>query len=166
MDSLSHTLTAHFPPPQTNPSALVSYPLPSFPAHSQGLLLATLLNKKLNPKVQDWVLEALNTPAPANPAAQDELWNSARDIVAEQQDERNWYDDIYTLEEREAGTEGIETGVSEEGLAGAEGKKDEKIPGALKLEAMLRFMGTGVMPADQPPLPPTGVMPGAGPMKR
>ncbi|CUS08266.1 unnamed protein product [Tuber aestivum] len=155
LDSLSHALVQQFPPPQVNASALVSYPLPSFPANSQELLLSTLLNKKLNSTVQDWTLKALNAPTVNN----DDLWDRAREIVQEQQEERNWYDDIYSLEEREAGTEGIETGISEE-----KQEKEEAIPG-LKLEAILRFMETGVAPADQPALP-MAAMPGTGPMKR
>ncbi|KAG0642606.1 mediator of RNA polymerase II transcription complex subunit 8-domain-containing protein [Tuber brumale] len=157
LDSLSQTLNQQFPPPQVNTSALVSYPLPSFPANSQGIQLSisTLLNKKLNPIVQDWALRALNSPTVNN----DDLWDRAREIVQEQQEERNWYDDIYSLEEREAGTEGIETGISEE-----KEEKEEAIPG-LKLEAILRFMETGVVPADQPALP-MAAMPGTGPMKR
>jgi mediator of RNA polymerase II transcription subunit 8 len=111
----------------------------------------------MNPTVQEWVSKALNDP----PEDQDELWENAKDIVAEQQDERNWYDDAYTLEEREAGIEGIETGISERKK---EEKKDVGVPG-LKLESMLRFMETGVLPAEQPPLP-MAVMPGAGSMKR
>ncbi|RPA97208.1 hypothetical protein L873DRAFT_1691487, partial [Choiromyces venosus 120613-1] len=156
LDSLSHTLNQQFPPPQVNTSALVSYPLPSFPANTQEILLSTLLNKKLNPTVQDWVLSALNAPTVNN----DDLWDRAREIVQEQQEERNWYDDIYSLEEREAGTEGIETGISEE----KQEKEEAAIPG-LKLENILRFMETGVAPADQPALP-MAAMPGTGPMKR
>lgn len=111
----------------------------------------------MNPTVEDWVSKALSDP----PEDQDQLWDNAKDIVAEQQDERNWYDDLYTLEEREAGIEGIETGLIEKK---EEKKKDTGVVG-LGLESMLRFMETGVLPADQPPLP-MAVMPGAGPMKR
>lgn len=129
-----------------------------------------LCNKKPNATVQDWFIrglndEAVSTLTPSDKHAQDEFWAAVKDIVAEQQDERNWYDDLYTLEEREEGIENVDTGLvldAEGGVVRREEK--EKVGGGLKLESMLRFMETGVHPRDQPPLP-TGPQ-GLGGMKR
>lgn len=114
-----------------------------------------LCNKKPHPATQDWFLRGLASP-PVDAAAQDELWRAVQDVVSDLQDARSWYDELYTAEERESG---LETGL----VLDAGGRRpEEKVPG-LRLEAMLRFEETGVMPRDQPPLPTGGV--GVG-MKR
>ncbi|KAI5838823.1 mediator of RNA polymerase II transcription complex subunit 8-domain-containing protein [Morchella snyderi] len=164
LDSLSHTLTTHFPPATTTPTALVSYPLPSFPAPTQSILLSMLCNKKPNAAVADWHHAALHDAAvgaltPADRRAQDDFWAAVYDVVQEQQVERSWYDDLYTAEEREAGVESVVTGLEMAGGVpvrrgeGELGAKAGVVPGALRLEAMLRFMETGVAPRDQAPLP-------------
>lgn len=180
--SVSTILTQHFPPPQENPSALVSYPLPSFPTQSQSILLPMLCNKKPNPLVQDWFVKGLNDPAvtalsAADKAAQDEFWKEVQDAVAEQQDSRSWYDELYTLEEREGegGIDAVDTGLvldergdpvrREEREREKEKEKEKVGGGGLRLDSMFRFMETGVYPQDQPPLP-TGLPPGLGMMKR
>lgn len=177
--SVSTILTQHFPPPQENPSALVSYPLPSFPAQSQSILLSMLCNKKPNPLVQDWFVKGLNDPAvtalsTADKTEQDEFWKEVQDAVAEQQDSRSWYDELYTLEEREGegGIDAVDTGLvlDERGdpvrrEEREREKEKEKVGGGLRLDSMFRFMETGVHPRDQPPLP-TGLPPGLGMMKR
>ena len=56
LDSLTSTLSAHFPATATQ--TLVSYPLPTFPAAQQEILLTTLLTKRLRPEIKDAVEEA------------------------------------------------------------------------------------------------------------
>ncbi|KAL7265826.1 mediator of RNA polymerase II transcription subunit 8 [Rhizina undulata] len=170
LDSLAQNLSTHFP--SANPSTLISYPLPSFPASTQENLLAALSNKKLNLTVQEAVISALN-PAPRedgdgdevggegleralSPEKLNELLLECRDILVEQQEDRNWYDELYTMEEQEAGIGSEQTGLVEGRLEVEKGKAGA----GLRLEAMLRFVSTGIMPADQPPLP-TGVVGGS-----
>lgn len=180
--SVSTVLTQHFPPPQENPSALVSYPLPNFPAQSQSILLSMLCNKKPNPLVQDWFVKGLNDPAVTalstfDKAEQNEFWKAVQDVVAEQQDSRSWYDELYTLEEREGegGIEAVETGLKLDRPGGEPVRREERERekekekvgggGGLRLDSMFRFMETGVHPRDQPPLP-TGLPQAGGMMKR
>lgn len=140
-----------------------------------------ICNKKPNALVQDWFVKGLNDPAvmalsPADKTEQNEFWKDVQDLVAEQQDSRSWYDELYTLEEREGegGIDAVETGlvldergdpVRREEREREREKEKEKAGGGLRLDSMFRFMETGVLPRDQPPLP-TGLPPGLGMMKR
>lgn len=138
-----------------------------------------ICNKKPNALVQDWFVRGLNDPAvtalsSGDKAGQSEFWREVQDVVAEQQDGRSWYDELYTLEEREGGVDAVETGlvldergdpVRREEREREREREKEKAGGGLRLDSMFRFMETGVHPRDQPPLP-TGLPPGLGMMKR
>jgi mediator of RNA polymerase II transcription subunit 8 len=111
------------------------YPLPSYPGRTQEDLLTQLLRKKLQPQVEDWIVngerhaannavEPLHTngssadPTPSEPHPMSttqltDLWEwagregnrIARDMGADA------FDDVFTLEEHEAGIETVVTGL-------------------------------------------------------
>jgi len=148
LDTLTTTLHQHFPAHSN--SALTTYPLPSFPAQTQEILLTTLLSKKPPPETIDAVWAALRR-GDAEDQEQEELWSKAAEIVAGLQEERNWWDELVTAEEREQG-------LDEDALLGNVGREvvEEKKEGAGGGEALvgiLRFWNSGVEVGEQVPLP-------------
>jgi mediator of RNA polymerase II transcription subunit 8 len=111
------------------------YPLPSYPGRTQEDLLTQLLRKKLQPQVEDWIangerhaannaVEPRHTngssanptesgPQPMSTTQLTDLWEwagregnrIARDMGADA------FDDVFTLEEHEAGIETVVTGL-------------------------------------------------------
>lgn len=88
------------------------------------------------------------------------LWNSAVEILRELSEQRDW-DDAYTMEEREAGTENVQTALRPEmmeiGTLDEKGKRKITVSGAsdvatgeggLKMEQFFRFWTTGMVPAQ------------------
>ena len=98
---------------------MVAYPLPNFPGRTQENLLGLLLRKKLEPNVEDWVVEGREIVAKAagpeggSGLQQEEmldLWRWAGMAANEQARQHTWGGN-YTLEEKEAGVENVVTGL-------------------------------------------------------
>ncbi|RFU25580.1 hypothetical protein B7463_g10746, partial [Scytalidium lignicola] len=94
----------------------VVYPQTNYPGRTQEGLLGQLLRKKLEPQVESWVDEGRAISVERENSATedlDELWKWAGDWigtrVAKYAMEEN--DDMYTMEEREMGTENVNTGL-------------------------------------------------------
>jgi mediator of RNA polymerase II transcription subunit 8 len=111
------------------------YPLPSYPGRTQEDLLTQLLRKKLQPQVEDWIANGerhaannavelhhtngssadptVSKPQPMSTAQLNDIWEwagregnrIARDMGADA------FDDVFTLEEHEAGIENVVTGL-------------------------------------------------------
>lgn len=114
------------------------YPLPAYPGRTQGVMLAQLLRKKLEPPVEDWIAQGERHAAAitsddaqtngvlANgnqldqkprksitPAQIEDLWNWAGpegNRVARDMG-ADAFDDLFTLEEHELGIENVVTGL-------------------------------------------------------
>ncbi|KAF2212391.1 hypothetical protein CERZMDRAFT_84740 [Cercospora zeae-maydis SCOH1-5] len=115
------------------------HPLPNFPGHTQGDLLAQLVRKKLDPNAEAWIEESVNiSKERSNGVAagrgsgtltadeMQDLWSSAVDI--QQKVLAPWMDqelfgDVFTAQEREEGVENVVTGLKRD-LA-AEDDEDE-----------------------------------------
>lgn len=124
-------------------SSLVVYPLPNFPAQEQETLLGQLLRKKLEPKVEEWVeqgrrtaLEATATPSAAEGGAArlglrdedlTELWDWAGRAANDEARRRDWgEEELFTLEEREAGLENVVTGLRRSLLESQDESEEEE----------------------------------------
>jgi mediator of RNA polymerase II transcription subunit 8 len=167
-----------------------AYPLPQFPGTSQEHLLQMLLRKKLEPRAEDWLEEALqwhtaHQEGNADKGATDRLdmeqlktlWDWARPLtneIANGLDEEDVFRDNFTIAERQAGIENVNTGIrknldiygeedededddnSDAGAAmiGVEStSKAKRAPvlspqqAPLPLVDLLRFMSSGATPA-------------------
>ncbi|KAL9116719.1 MAG: hypothetical protein Q9187_006754 [Circinaria calcarea] len=100
-------------------ASMAVYPLPQFPGRTQENLLGQLLRKKLEPNVEDWVVEGRKIGMEAE--AQDQktglsreetldLWSWAGMAANEQARKHTWGGN-YTLEEKERGVENVVTGL-------------------------------------------------------
>lgn len=97
---------------------MVAYPLPSFPGRTQENLLGQLLRKKLEPDVEEWVERGRATATEATriddgDLKEDDLlslWEWAGMAANEQARKHTWGGE-FTLEEREMGTENVDTGL-------------------------------------------------------
>ncbi len=97
---------------------MVAYPLPTFPGRTQENLLGQLLRKKLEPNVEDWVEKgreaATELQGSGRQASREHdllaLWEWAGMAANEQARKHTWGGE-YTLEERELGTENVDTGL-------------------------------------------------------
>lgn len=155
-------------------SALHAHPMPNYPGLTEELRLQGMLRKKLDPRAEAWIDEALKSKKAmsedevVNLLSADEMekiWESAkpvsREIMAPMLEEEV-FDDDYTIEERVKGVENIVTGVKriDEGEDDDEDKMDEDqplkttiVPGAdptkapEPLENLLRFTATGELNA-------------------
>ncbi|KAH7133268.1 mediator of RNA polymerase II transcription complex subunit 8-domain-containing protein [Dactylonectria estremocensis] len=92
------------------------HPSTNYPGRTQENVLTQLLRKKLEPDVEELVAEGRDTARLATPAGIEDLqdiWHELREwthgrIAAYVRDEAG---DVYTAEERAAGTEGVRTGL-------------------------------------------------------
>jgi len=156
LDSVTSALHTHFP--QHSGAALTAYPLPSFPAPTNEILLTTLLTKKPPPETFDAVWTALGA-APVD-ARVEALWAVAARIVADSQDAREWADVVVTNEERDAGSVDERLWVRGDddvaGGGGDEGEKERRKRSEAEIDVLLgvlRFGETGVPVNEQLPLP-------------
>lgn len=158
-------------------SALHAHPMPNYPGLTEELRLQGMLRKKLDPRAEAWIDEALKSKKAVGegdngdllPADQmEKIWESAkpvsREIMAPMLEDEV-FDDDYTIEERAKGVENIVTGVKrvDEGEDDDEDKMDDDqslqasiVPGAdptkppEPLENLLRFTATGELNAPGP----------------
>ncbi|KAK5132100.1 hypothetical protein LTR08_000350 [Meristemomyces frigidus] len=137
-------------------TAAHSYPLPSFPGHTQENVLVQLMRKKLDPKAEDWIA-AYAKPKVKSTAQSNgthagegdhtsqlseadfrELWKwagpTSTDTVKQMMLD-DVFEEDYTIAEREAGVENVATGLkrnldddSDEG-DGGEDKMEDVMPG-------------------------------------
>ncbi|KAK3071656.1 mediator of RNA polymerase II transcription subunit 8 [Teratosphaeriaceae sp. CCFEE 6253] len=173
-------------------TSLHAYPLPSYPGHTHEGLLQNLLRKRLDIAPEGWVAK-YSKPRAKQDADGDEvigglddgdyldLWSSAaatsKTFWSKELRESQEWDDDYTIAEREAGIEGVKTGLKlarDSGIqpdgSGEEdddGDEDEKMEDAMPsqrahatpepgidtslrpmpMETLLRFMTTGALPS-------------------
>lgn len=105
------------------------YPLPSYPGITQEALLGQLLRKKLEPEVEDWVMQGRRMADEAGMANEEtksgmlELWSWAGMAANELARGHEWGGD-FTVEEREAGVENVVTGLRRK--FADEGDEDEE----------------------------------------
>lgn len=150
-------------------SALHAHPMPNYPGLTEELRLQGMLRKKLDPRAEAWIDEALKSKKAmgeddGNLLSADQMekiWESAkpvsREIMAPMLEDEV-FDDDYTIEERAKGVENIVTGVKriDEGQDEDGDEMDEdqslaisNVPGAdptkapEPLENLLRFTATG-----------------------
>lgn len=100
-----------------------AYPLPSFPGNTQEHLLQMLLRKKLEPRAEDWIDEAVRQSKSTDarspttvlgPDGMRELWNWAGPLasgIAKELDEADVFRANFTLAERASGIEKVVTGI-------------------------------------------------------
>ena len=151
-------------------SSMPVYPLPNFPGRTQENLLGQLLRKKLEPNVEDWVVEGrtLATKTETGRGVKHEelkdLWEWAG-MAANEQARRHTWGGNYTVEEREQGIENVITGLKrklKDNEADEESDEDEdmedvvddKMPEVearppLPLKDVFRFMMTGATPGTK-----------------
>ena len=95
------------------------YPLPQFPGRTQENLLGQLLRKKLEPNVEDWVVEGRKIGVEAEARSDKtglsreemlDLWSWAG-MAANEQARKHTWGGHYTLEEKERGVENVVTGL-------------------------------------------------------
>jgi mediator of RNA polymerase II transcription subunit 8 len=104
-----------------------AYPLPQFPGTTQEHMLQMLLRKKLEPRAEDWIEQASqwqHTNEQQNVGKDTShhleieqlrnLWDWARPLTNEIYnglDEEDVFNDNFTIAEREAGPEHVNTGI-------------------------------------------------------
>ncbi|KAK9479378.1 mediator complex, subunit Med8 [Lipomyces japonicus] len=98
LNFLSSTLTTNLASLQS----LNAYPLPFFPVASEASLLATLLRKRVDPDVDDWIRQGSEHGNKILQQQQDgphvqqhedkneELWKFAKNVVVEEREGRAW----------------------------------------------------------------------------
>ncbi|KAK9239644.1 mediator of RNA polymerase II transcription complex subunit 8-domain-containing protein [Lipomyces kononenkoae] len=146
--ALSQTLNQH----ADTLRATNAYPLPSFPVVQETWLLTTLLRKRVEPEVEEWIKagaqegavqqqqqpNALDPPGSGTtkPRVPDDVWNFARDVVDNERESRAW-DGVFTGEELMSNNEGDQKDTSTIG-PGREGDVE------VSLEQVLRYVYQGV----------------------
>ncbi|KAK9474657.1 mediator of RNA polymerase II transcription complex subunit 8-domain-containing protein [Dipodascopsis tothii] len=134
-------------------STTTAYPLPSFPLQTEPTLAPTLLRKKPEPEVEEWLAAGRAAGAAGGGTRvrdSDENWMWAREIVNGEREQRAW-DGLYTADE-------IVSGHAERAEAAAEPRAaaaDEE----LTAEHVLRYMYQGV-DVHEPMRKVTNVRPG------
>ncbi|KAK9389191.1 mediator of RNA polymerase II transcription complex subunit 8-domain-containing protein [Lipomyces mesembrius] len=153
--SLSHTLNQH----ADTLRATNAYPLPSFPVVQETGLLTTLLRKRVEPEVDEWIKagaqEGAMQQASSNTAAgigtkkrvQDDVWYFAREVVDNERESRVW-DGIFTGEELISNGDGdhkdgssSSAAILDGGGGGGGGREGDM---EVSLEQVLRYVYQGV----------------------
>ncbi|KAF2721875.1 hypothetical protein K431DRAFT_223308 [Polychaeton citri CBS 116435] len=149
-----------------------AYPLPSFPGHTQHALIQQILRKKLEPSVENWVLnhaKETKVEGALNKDEQKQLLNwagpASQDIVKGMLEDGD-FDSSFTLKEEDEGVENVITGIKrklydadeEEGAEGLEGDKmeEDKMPNQEEQERT-ESVKIGVVPG-QPATPLESVL--------
>ncbi|KAH7321369.1 mediator of RNA polymerase II transcription complex subunit 8-domain-containing protein [Stachybotrys elegans] len=114
---------------------MVIHPSTNFPGRTQENVLLQLLRKKLEPHVEELVIEGRESAKLATPEGISQLqdiWEELREwthsrIAAYVRDEAG---DVYTKEEREMGTEKVRTGLRKDLDEDSDDEEDEEEEGA------------------------------------
>lgn len=160
LSSVDHLLSTNAP----LLSSVIAHPLPTYPGREQELVLHTLLRKKLEPHVEDWVESGRIAGVEATKREEGlegimGLWEWAGMAANEEARKHDWDEAEFTLEEREGkgGVDGVVTGLrgrmgeesedEEDGESGegkGKEKEKEKVKGnPMRMEGVLRFMAKG-----------------------
>ncbi|KAK9331781.1 mediator of RNA polymerase II transcription complex subunit 8-domain-containing protein [Lipomyces starkeyi] len=154
--SLSHTLDQH----ADTLRATNAYPLPSFPVVQETGLLTTLLRKRVEPEVDEWIKAGAQEGAVVRQASSDtavgpgtkkrrvpdDVWYFAREVVDNERESRAW-DGIFTGEELISNSDGDHKDGSSSSSAildggGGGGGRDGDVE--VSLEQVLRYVYQGV----------------------
>ncbi|KAK9316505.1 mediator of RNA polymerase II transcription complex subunit 8-domain-containing protein [Lipomyces starkeyi] len=153
--SLSHTLDQH----ADTLRATNAYPLPSFPVVQETGLLTTLLRKRVEPEVDEWIKAGAQEGAVVRQASSDtavgtatkkrrvpdDVWYFAREVVDNERESRAW-DGIFTGEELISNSDGDHKDGSSSSSAildgGGGGGRDGDME--VSLEQVLRYVYQGV----------------------
>jgi mediator of RNA polymerase II transcription subunit 8, fungi type len=94
----------------------VTYPLPNFPALTETGLLTTLLRKKNQPEVQEWIEQGREAAKDVKITTDDDFSSWAADMVENAKDQHEWTG-FLTREQVEAGEtdSGMRRGQEENG---------------------------------------------------
>ncbi|ODQ76317.1 hypothetical protein LIPSTDRAFT_47752 [Lipomyces starkeyi NRRL Y-11557] len=138
--SLSHTLDQH----ADTLRATNAYPLPSFPVVQETGLLTTLLRKRVEPEVDEWIKAGAQEGAKRR--VPDDVWYFAREVVDNERESRAW-DGIFTGEELISNSDGDHKDGSSSSSAildggGGGGGRDGDVE--VSLEQVLRYVYQGV----------------------
>jgi mediator of RNA polymerase II transcription subunit 8, fungi type len=117
-------------------SSTVAFPLPTYPGRTHEGLLQSLIRKRLDPSVEDWVERGKDVAATAIESTDsgltehelEELWEWAPVEANKEARRRAWGGD-YTLEEKERGIKNVVTGLKrklEEGESESSGDEDDE----------------------------------------
>jgi mediator of RNA polymerase II transcription subunit 8 len=164
-----------------------AYPLPQFPGTTQEHMLQMLLRKKLEPRAEDWIEQAsqwqhaneeesAGKDAPHHLETEQlrKLWDWARPLTNELYsglDEEDVFSDNFTIAERGAGIENVNTGIRKNlDIYGEDGSEDgdntdsgSTMPGVeptnkmkrvptvqqapMPIVSLLSFMSSGALPS-------------------
>ncbi|KAK9365947.1 mediator complex, subunit Med8 [Lipomyces kononenkoae] len=156
LSALSHTLEQH----ADTLRATNAFPLPSFPVVQETWLLTTLLRKRVEPEVDEWIksgaregavqqqqhqnaLTALGSGT-AKPRVADDVWYFARDVVDNERESRAW-DGILTGEELMSNNEGNQKGATSNTSSGGSTTGPGPVGDVeVSLEQVLRYVYQGV----------------------